>query len=157
MARWMLAVLALLGALVCSCSAQAPPAAPAAPAAAPPAGAAVRPEPIAPPAPADAREGAPAIKLPPGVPAKVARVLAHVDEHGEAPEGYQGGRGFVNAERHLPQTDRRGRRIRYREWDVNPLRAGVNRGPERLVTGSDGSAWYTADHYNHFTRLRGGR
>jgi guanyl-specific ribonuclease Sa len=26
----------------------------------------------------------------------------------------------------------------------------VDRGAERLVTGSDGSAWFTADHYRTF-------
>lgn len=96
----------------------------------------------------------PALRLPRGVPAKVADVLAHIDRHGEAMDGYVGGRGFVNAERLLPQTDRQGRRIRYREWDVNPLRPGVNRGAERLVTGNDGSAYYTRDHYESFTRIR---
>lgn len=94
------------------------------------------------------------IKLPPGVPPKVGRVLAYIDKHDEAPDGYQGGRSFGNFERRLPQTDRRGKSIRYREWDVNPLVPGRNRGAERLVTGSDGSAWYTADHYESFKRVR---
>src|SRR5262249_6999909 len=83
---------------------------------------------------------------PMGAPEKVLRVLEYVDKHGEAMEGYEGGRTFGNFEKRLPQTDDKGRRIKYREWDVNPLRAGVNRGPERLVTGSDGSAHYTDDH-----------
>ena len=100
----------------------------------------------------DAAKGGP--RLPPGVPAKVGKVLAHIDKNDEAPEGYQGGRNFGNFERLLPRTDKRGRQVRYREWDVNPLRPGVNRGAERLVTGSDGSAYYTADHYDSFTRIR---
>jgi len=29
----------------------------------------------------------------------------------------------------------------------------VNRGAERIVTGSDGRAWYTGDHYQHFTEM----
>lgn len=94
------------------------------------------------------------IKLPDGVPDKVGVVLAHVDEHGEAMPNYEGGRTFLNLERRLPQTDRSGRRLRYREWDVNPLRPGVNRGAERLVTGSDGSAFYTRDHYETFLKIR---
>ena len=52
------------------------------------------------------------------------------------------------------QTDKSGQRVRYREWDVNPLRPGVNRGAERLVTGSDGSAHYTRDHYETFLEIR---
>jgi dienelactone hydrolase len=96
----------------------------------------------------------PAKAAPRGVPDKALRVLEHVDRHGEAMDGYEGGRSFGNFERRLPQTDARGRRIRYREWDVNPLRPGVNRGPERLVTGSNGSAYYTDDHYDSFKKIR---
>lgn len=93
--------------------------------------------------------------LPKGVPEKVLKVLANADEKGEAIDGYEGGRNFGNFEKRLPQTDNKGRRIRYREWDVNPLKQGVNRGPERLVTGSDGSAWFTGDHYQSFIKVRG--
>jgi dienelactone hydrolase/guanyl-specific ribonuclease Sa len=126
-----------------------PPAAPA-----PPAPPAARPRPATPaPAPVPP-EGRSAIRLPRGVPAKVGEVLEHVDATGEALEGYVGGRNFLNVERRLPQTDRQGRRIRYREWDVNPQRPGVNRGAERLVTGDDGSAYFTRDHYDSFTRIR---
>jgi guanyl-specific ribonuclease Sa len=53
----------------------------------------------------------------------------------------------------LPKTDANGNPITYQEWDVNPYQRAVSRGPERLVTGSDGSAWYTADHYKTFTQL----
>jgi dienelactone hydrolase len=100
--------------------------------------------PAAPPRPAAPR----------GIPDKVLKVLEHVDRHGDAPDGYEGGRTFGNFERRLPINDEKGRRIRYREWDVNPLRPGVNRGAERLVTGSDGSAYYTADHYATFKKVR---
>src|SRR5689334_1350768 len=68
------------------------------------------------------------------IPEKVLKVLEYVDKHGEPMQGYEGGRTFGNFERRLPTTDDKGRRIRYREWDVNPLRPGTNRGPERLVT-----------------------
>lgn len=89
-----------------------------------------------------------------GVPDKVFKVLEHVDEHHAAPAGFEGGRTFLNLERHLPQTSDKGQRTKYREWDVNPLRPGVNRGPERLVTGSDGSAYFTDDHYKTFKKIR---
>ncbi len=89
-----------------------------------------------------------------GVPPKVFKVLRHVDEHHRAPEGYEGGRDFHNAERRLPTRDADGRPITYHEWDVNPKVRGVNRGPERLVTGSDGGAFYTPDHYRTFIRIR---
>jgi guanyl-specific ribonuclease Sa len=91
---------------------------------------------------------------PKGIPDKALRVLEHLDRHGQTMDGYEGGRTFGNFERRLPSTDDRGRRIRYREWDVNPLRPGINRGAERLVTGSDGSAYFTDDHYSTFKRIR---
>ena len=48
-----------------------------------------------------------------------------------------------------------GKGITYREWDINPKPSGPGgRGAERLVTGSDGSAYYTADHYQTFIRIR---
>lgn len=39
----------------------------------------------------------------------------------------------------LPKSDPQGNPIDYQEWDVDQHQPGVNRGPERLVTGSDGS------------------
>lgn len=86
-------------------------------------------------------------------PTYVWATLRHVRETGRAPEGHVGGRTFENRERRLPRTDPKGRSVQYREWDVHPKVKGVNRGAERLVTGSDQSAWYTADHYRTFTRL----
>jgi ribonuclease T1 len=93
-------------------------------------------------------------RLPAGVPAKVGKVLRYIDEHQRAPEGYEGGRPFGNHEELLPKQDARGRPIKYREWDVNPKMPGKNRGPERLVTGSDGNAYYTPDHYRSFIKIR---
>jgi dienelactone hydrolase/guanyl-specific ribonuclease Sa len=93
-------------------------------------------------------------RAPQGVPDKVMTVLKHVDDKGEALPNYEGGRTFLNLEKHLPFTDKDGRKIKYREWDVNPLRQGVNRGVERLITGSDGSAYFTDDHYKTFKKIR---
>ena len=65
---------------------------------------------------------------------------------------YVGGRAYYNRSQGggqvLPRIDGDGIAIRYQEWDVNPRIPGQNRGRERLVTGSDGSAYYTNDHYN---------
>jgi dienelactone hydrolase len=104
-------------------------------------------------APKEAPKIAPKPAAPKGVPDKAMKVLQHVDEHDRAMEGYEGGRNFGNFEGRLPASGN-GSRIRYREWDVNPLRSGVNRGPERLVTGSDGSAYFTDDHYSTFQKIR---
>lgn len=87
------------------------------------------------------------------VPDYVLEVLAHVRQNDAAPEGYVGGREFQNREKRLPQRDPSGQRIRYREWDVYPKVQGRNRGAERLVTGSDRSAWYTKDHYATFLKI----
>lgn len=81
------------------------------------------------------------------VPQKVIEVLNYVKVHGEAPEGYVGGRVFQNREHRLPET------TSYNEWDVNPKVNGQNRGAERLITGKDKSAYYTNDHYRTFKRI----
>jgi ribonuclease len=82
-------------------------------------------------------------------------VLTH---NGAAPPGYVGGRTFENDGRDggqvLPSTDGSGASIDYKEYDVRAKVPGMNRGTERVVIGSDGSAWYTADHYRTFTRIR---
>jgi guanyl-specific ribonuclease Sa len=88
------------------------------------------------------------------IPEKVYKVWNYVKAHYEPMSGYVGGRQFMNYEGHLPKRDGSGNTIAYREWDVNPKVEGQNRGAERLVTGSDGSAWYTDDHYNTFTELK---
>jgi Zn-dependent protease with chaperone function/guanyl-specific ribonuclease Sa len=92
------------------------------------------------------------------VPRNVAIVLKSIDQNRSAPEGYEGGRRFLNlgrdGEQILPKVDAQGRAIQYQEWDVHPRVPGKNRGAERLITGSDGSAFYTPNHYQTFLRIR---
>jgi ribonuclease T1 len=88
------------------------------------------------------------------VPTKALKVLKYVRENGVAMDGYVGGRKFGNYENLLPKKDASGRKINYQEWDVNPKIQGKNRGAERLVTGSDGKAYYTDDHYGSFVEVR---
>ncbi|MFN3488547.1 MAG: ribonuclease domain-containing protein [Emticicia sp.] len=87
------------------------------------------------------------------IPQKVYEVLKYIKENGSAPEGYVGGRKFGNYEKQLPQKDESGRRISYQEWDVNPKQQGRNRGAERLLTGSDGRAYFTKNHYKSFINV----
>jgi guanyl-specific ribonuclease Sa len=87
------------------------------------------------------------------VPQKAYVVLSFIREKDKAPDGYVGGRQFGNYERHLPERDGAGNKITYREWDIQPKIEGQNRGAQRLVTGSDGRAWYTPDHYNSFIEI----
>jgi len=90
----------------------------------------------------------------PNVPQKAIVVLKYIKEHQEAPEGYVGGRTFGNYENQLPKIDASGNKIKYREWDIHPKVEGKNRGAQRVVTGSDGRAWFTADHYNTFIEIK---
>lgn len=101
---------------------------------------------------------------PPPIPQKVYDVLKQIDD-GKWPQsanapGTRGGRGWDNDPRNpgeprpLPTADASGKPITYQEWDVNPKAPGQNRGDERIVTGSDGSAWYSPDHYGTFRRIR---
>lgn len=88
------------------------------------------------------------------VPNNVWKVLSQIEETGEAPDGYVGGRKFKNLEGLLPKLDKNTKKINYREWDVNPKVDGKNRGKERLVTGDDKSAYFTNDHYASFKKIK---
>jgi guanyl-specific ribonuclease Sa len=98
------------------------------------------------------------VPAPPAAPQKAYDTLKEVESTGSAPQGHVGGRRFQNDGRGggqvLPKQAAEGSAIHYQEWDVNPKQAGVNRGSERLVTGSDGSAYYTGDHYRTFTKIK---
>lgn len=107
-------------------------------------------EPPVPPAPQAQVQVAPRDQ----VPAAAREALAYIRQHGYAAPGYVGGRVFGNYEGVLPRYDARRKRIQYREWDVHPMAEHRNRGAERLVTGSDGRAWYTDDHYRTFIEVK---
>lgn len=89
-----------------------------------------------------------------GIPQKAVTVLDFIRKYNKAPEGYVGGRHFGNYEHILPERDAAGNTINYKEWDIHPKEEGKNRGAQRLVTGSDGRAWYTADHYSTFREVK---
>lgn len=107
--------------------------------------------------PSYAREGNSAQLTSHKIPPEAMETLAYIRKHGEAPQGYVGGRRFGNyggnGEQKLPTRDAHGKAITYQEWDIHPKVRGRNRGAERIVTGSDGRAWYTADHYSTFTEI----
>lgn len=90
----------------------------------------------------------------PGVPQKAILILDYIRKNNKAPDGYVGGRHFGNYEHNLPARDAAGNAINYQEWDINKKVEGQNRGAQRLITGSDGRAWYTADHYSTFTEIK---
>jgi len=53
----------------------------------------------------------------------------------------------------LPNEDEDGNEITYTTYDASPTESGENRGQERIVVGSDGSVYYTDDHYQTFKKL----
>ncbi|WP_216898598.1 ribonuclease domain-containing protein [Nocardia alni] len=94
----------------------------------------------------------------PGVPARAYQTLTEIDAgrwpgSADAP-GTKGGDQWMNRGGSLPRTASSGKSITYREWDVNPKQPGHTRDAQRIITGSDGSAYYTGDHYQTFTRMR---
>ncbi|MFI5777287.1 ribonuclease domain-containing protein [Nocardia sp. NPDC051570] len=94
----------------------------------------------------------------PGVPDHAYDTLREIDAgrwpgSANAP-GTKGGDEWMNRNGTLPRKDPAGKQIAYREWDVNPKQRGQTRDAERIVTGSDGSAYYTGDHYQTFIRMR---
>jgi guanyl-specific ribonuclease Sa len=52
----------------------------------------------------------------------------------------------------LPRLDDSGTPITYRKWGTVPGAGNLKPGGERIVTGSDGSFWYSPDHYRTFIR-----
>lgn len=80
----------------------------------------------------------------------VASRLAQIDAGIPNPPFTKGGQTFANRDGRLPASDG----VTYSEWDVNPRVQGSPRDSMRLVTGSDGSAWFTNDHYETFVRIR---
>ncbi|MFE3188555.1 ribonuclease domain-containing protein [Nocardia sp. NPDC059240] len=93
-----------------------------------------------------------------GVPDRAYKTLVEIDA-GRWPgsansPGTHGGDTWNNRDGSLPRKDSSGKAVNYQEWDVNPKQPGQGRDAERIITGSDGSAYYTGDHYKTFTRMR---
>jgi len=94
------------------------------------------------------------------IPLPALNTLGVIDDTGKSPANTPGGSTFRNDGRGggqmLPPTDGHGNAITYREWDVNSRPTSGPRDAQRLVTGSDGSAYYTGDHYQTFEQIRPG-
>lgn len=87
------------------------------------------------------------------VPTYVIEILTYIRTYNKAPSNYFGGRRFYNREKRLPVKDELNKLIYYQEWDVHEKKAGINRGPERLVTSAN-KAYYTGDHYKTFILIK---
>lgn len=82
------------------------------------------------------------------LPSGARHTLSLVDKGGPYPYR-QDGTVYQNRNRDLP-TQPRGY---YHEYTVVTPGSG-DRGPRRIVVGRDGTAYYTADHYDTFRRVR---
>lgn len=91
------------------------------------------------------------------IPSHAKQIWEYIKNNGTKPPGYKGGKPFLNDGRGggqvLPRLDSKGSPVSYQEFDVNPFQQGVNRGAERIVKGSDGSAYFTSDHYKTFIKI----
>ena len=58
------------------------------------------------------------------------------------------GRVYRNDSKLLPEDNT------YKEFDVNVRTPGASRDSIRFVSGSDGTVYYTNDHYQTFTRIK---
>ncbi|PXV83646.1 ribonuclease [Lachnotalea glycerini] len=68
--------------------------------------------------------------------------------------GTKAGGTYKNLDGKLPKVDKAGNKITYKEFDVNNKIEGQKRDMERFVVGSDGSKYYTSDHYSTFDKLK---
>jgi hypothetical protein len=79
---------------------------------------------------------------------RVSGRLAEIDTGvASTARGMRGGRVFRNEPPLLPRGPT------YQEWDVG-LPGPAGRGAERIVTGADGTAYYTPNHYTTFKQMR---
>jgi ribonuclease T1 len=75
--------------------------------------------------------------------------LARIDAGERHARFRNDGAVFQNRERRLPAKPAG----YHREW-VHPTPGLEGPGPQRIVTGADGEAYYTPDHYGSFERIR---
>ncbi|WP_420911921.1 ribonuclease domain-containing protein [Listeria aquatica] len=68
--------------------------------------------------------------------------------------GTKAGKTYRNGDEKLPSIDKNGEKIKYKEFDVNDKLPDSNRDSERFVKGSDGSIYYTDDHYKNFVKVK---
>ncbi|SEO94360.1 ribonuclease, partial [Amphibacillus marinus] len=71
---------------------------------------------------------------------------------GQTP-GTKAGGSYKNREGKLPGVENSGKSITYNEYDVNNKLPNANRDSERFIKGSDGSLYYTNDHYKTFIKI----
>ena len=99
--------------------------------------------------------------VPKSIPAESQAVIRDIQRYGVEAQGagsqFRGPsvpEAFENSGKNggyiLPAVDSSGNRIHYREWGTVQSRSNPNPGGERIVTGSDGSIYYSPTHYQTF-------
>lgn len=68
--------------------------------------------------------------------------------------GMKAGKKYKNKSKVLPTKDSDGESISYKEYDAEYSNEDGNRGTKRFVRGSDGSTYYTDDHYKTFRKVQ---
>lgn len=68
--------------------------------------------------------------------------------------GTKAGKRYKNRNSKLPLKDNAGNSVEYHEYDINNRLLNSKRDAERFVRGSNGSVYYTNDHYLTFVRIR---
>lgn len=68
--------------------------------------------------------------------------------------GMKAGKKYKNKSKALPTKDSAGESISYKEYDAEYPNEDGNRGTKRFVRGSDGSTYYTDDHYKTFEKVQ---
>ncbi len=71
---------------------------------------------------------------------------------GQTP-GTSSGSKYLNRDGKLPTMDGAGNSITYKEFDVNNKLPNADRDAQRFIVGSDGSIYYTDDHYLTFIEI----
>jgi len=69
-------------------------------------------------------------------------------------QGTAAGSKYFNKDGKLPTVDGAGNPVTYKEFDINNKLPNQPRDAERFVRGSDGSVYYTNDHYISFTKIK---
>jgi ribonuclease T1 len=82
------------------------------------------------------------------LPPQAARTVQLIEAGGPYPYPRNDGVVFHNNEHELPGEPDGW----YHEYTV-PTPGASTRGARRIVTGKDGTYWYTGDHYEHFSRV----
>jgi len=96
----------------------------------------------------DSRSGLPYVDLS-TLPKEAAQTVTLIDEGGPFPYPDHDGGTFSNYEGVLPQESSG----YYREYTV-PTPGSPDRGTRRIISGADGTLYWTGDHYEHFAVIK---